>query len=195
MQVGYKLVSKLAICALWISAVIFISAEALAQSSHPFVNREFVVPQQLETADFRLRMLTVNDVVKDYDAVTSSAVYLRAIWPDSEWPQGLTLEQNLIDLGWHQKEFQRRSSFAYTVVSLDETRVIGCVYINPTRKRDYDAEVYLWVREAELGSPSDNRLFEAVDDWLAAEWPFENVAFPGRSIVWDQWNAIPDEER
>ena len=140
-------------------------------------------------------MLTVNDVVKDYDAVTSSAVYLRAIWPDSEWPQGLTLEQNLIDLGWHQKEFQRRSSFAYTVVTLDETRVIGCVYINPTRKRDYDAEVYLWVREAELGSPSDNRLFEVVDDWLAAEWPFENVAFPGRSIVWDQWNAIPDEER
>ena len=194
MQVGYKLVSKLAICVLWISAVIFLSAAALAQSSHPFVNREFVIPQQLETVDFRLRMLTVNDVVKDYDAVTSSAVYLRAIWPDSEWPQGLTLEQNLIDLGWHQKEFQRRSSFAYTVVTLDETRVIGCVYINPTRKRGYDAEVYLWAREAELGSPSDDRLFEAVDDWLAAEWPFENVAFPGRSIVWDQWNAIPDEE-
>jgi hypothetical protein len=48
--------------------------------------------------------------------------------------EGLTLEQNLIDLGWHQKEFQRRRSFAYTVVHPSESQVLGCVYINPTRK-------------------------------------------------------------
>ena len=140
-------------------------------------------------------MLTVNDVVKDFDAVTSSAEYLKAMWPGSQWPEGLTLEQNLIDLGWHQKEFQRRSSFAYTVVTLDEARVIGCVYIDPTRKRGYDAEVYLWAREAEIGSPSDVRLFEAVDQWLEEEWPFENVGFPGREIDWDSWDAIPSVKR
>ena len=187
--------TKLAICVLLITAVNFVSAAAHAQASHPFVDHEFVIPQQLETDEFRLRMLTVNDVVKDYDAVMSSAEHLKAIWPDSEWPDGLTLEQNLIDLGWHQKEFQRRRSFAYTVVTLDETSVIGCVSIDPTRKRGYDAEVYLWAREAALDSPPDTRLFEAVDEWLAAEWPFENVAFPGREIDWDSWNATPDEKR
>ncbi len=37
--------------------------------SVPFVPAEFEVPALLETEDFRIRMLTVNDVVKDYDAV------------------------------------------------------------------------------------------------------------------------------
>ena len=25
--------------------------------------------------------------------------------PDGNWPRGLTLEEDLIDLGWHQREF------------------------------------------------------------------------------------------
>mgnify|MGYP001812299824 FL=1 len=140
-------------------------------------------------------MLTVNDVVKDYDAVMSSAEHLKTIWPDSGWPDGLTLEQNLIDLGWHQKEFQRRSSFAYTVVTPDETRVIGCVYIEPTNKSGFDAEVYFWRREGGIGSPPDAKLNEVVRAWLAEEWPFENVAFPGRSIDWKAWNATRVEKR
>ena len=172
-----------------------ISATVEAQSSYPFVDKDFDVPQMLETQEFRLRMLSVNDVVKDYDAVMSSVEQLRNVWPGSGWPDGLTLEQNLIDLGWHQGEFQSRRSFAYTVVNLDETKVVGCVYINPTRKRGYDAEVYLWAREAELGSSQDSKLFEAVNGWLTEKWPFENSAFPGREIDWKTWSAIPDEKR
>ena len=80
-------------------------------------------------------------------------------------------------------------------MTLDETRVVGCVYIHPTRKRGYDAEVNLWARESALGSPSDTRLFETVDEWLAEEWSFENAAFPGREIDWDSWNATQDEKR
>lgn len=188
-------VTRFCVCALVVGAAGLFSMNANAQSSRPFVDPDFDVPRELETSELRLRMLTVNDVVKDYDAVVSSAEHLKTIWPGSGWPEGLTLEQNLIDLGWHQKEFQLRRSFAYTVVTLDESRVIGCVYIDPTRKRGYDAEVYLWAREAALGSPSDARLFEIVADWLSAEWPFENVAFPGREIDWESWSDIPDEER
>jgi len=160
-----------------------------------FVEESFKIPEKLETKEFRLRMLTVNDVVKDYDAVMSSVEELNAIWPDSGWPVGLTLEENLIDLGWHQREFLTRRSFAYTVVSLDETRVLGCVYINPARKRGYDTEVYLWARETRLGTGLDASLCDAVKLWLKSEWPFANVAFPGRDIEWAIWNAIPDEKR
>ena len=160
-----------------------------------FVEKSFKVPEKMETEEFRLRMLTVNDVVKDYDAVMSSIDELKTIWQDSDWPVGLTLEENLIDLGWHQREFLTRRSFAYTVVSLDETRVLGCVYINPTRKRGYDAEVYLWARETKLGIGLDVSLCSAVKLWLKSEWPFVNVAFPGRDIDWGTWNAIPDEKR
>lgn len=98
-----------------------LSAPALAQSPHPFLPADFEVPATLDKDRFRLRMLSVNDVVRDYDAVMSSQVHLNGLF-GSGWPEGLTLEQNLIDLGWHQKEFQRRRSFAYTVVSPDESR-------------------------------------------------------------------------
>jgi hypothetical protein len=168
---------------------------ASAQSPTPFVPKEFKVPERLETKEFRLRMLTVNDVVKDYDAVMTSVEHLKTIWPGGSWPDGLTFEQDLIDLGWHQKEFQRRTSFAYTVVTPSESKVTGCVYINPTPKRGYDAVVYLWARQSELQSGLESRLFSAVRGWLAKEWPFKKVAFPGRDISWEDWRKIPDEKR
>lgn len=161
----------------------------------PFIPIDFAIPEKLETKEFRLRMLTVNDVVKDYDAVMSSIDHCKTIWPGGKWPEGLTLEQNLIDLGWHQKEFQIRLSFAYTVVNLSESRVIGCVYIEPTRKRGHDAEVYLWARQSELAGGLEERLYAAVSDWVANEWPFKTAAFPGRDVAWEAWRAIPNERR
>ena len=161
----------------------------------PFVPVDFSVPQTLETGEFRLRMLTVNDVVKDYDAVVSSADHCKTIWPGPGWPDGLTLEQNLIDLGWHQKEFQIRRSFTYTVVNLDESTVLGCVYIEPTKRRGYDAVVYLWARQSELAGGLEDRLYRAVQEWLRSHWPFESPAFPGRDIAWDVWKAIAMERR
>lgn len=170
-----------------------LALSAAAQSPTPLVPTTFAVPAVLETAEFRLRMLSVHDVIKDYEAVMTSVPHLKTIWPGGTWPDGLTLEQNLIDLGWHQKEFQIRRSFAYTVVTLDVSRVVGCVYINPTRKRGFDAAVYLWARTSELASGMEERLYVAVRDWLAKDWPFKQPAFPGRSISNDDWRAVPVE--
>lgn len=110
-----------------LAILLLVGSVVMAESPTPFVPQNFKVPAKLETGEFRLRMLTVNDVVKDFDAVTTSAEHLKTLWPGGIWPEGLTLEQNLIDLGWHQKEFQTRRSFAYTVVALSETMVKGCV--------------------------------------------------------------------
>ena len=160
----------------------------------PFVPKDFVVPKTLETDEFRLRMLTVHDVVKDYDAVMSSVAHCRTIW-GGKWPEGLTLEQNLIDLGWHQKEFQTRRSFAYTVVHPSESAVLGCVYLLPTQKRGFDAEVYLWARQSALASGLEDRLHAAVTDWVASSWPFTSVGFPGRSTSLAAWQALENEPR
>ena len=111
---------------------------------HRLVPDDFDVPEILEHSLFRLRMLTVNDLVKDYDAAMSSVEHLRATYsPESggSWPEGLTIEDDLVDLGWHQREFTRRSSFAYTVMTPGEGRCLGCVYIKPTRKRGHDCKV------------------------------------------------------
>jgi hypothetical protein len=176
-----------------ITAISF-SPAGQAQSPHPFVASEFEVPETLETEKFRLRMLTVNDVVKDFEAVTTSKEHLHDIWGPG-WPDGLTLEQNLIDLGWHQKEFQRRRSFAYTVVAPDESRVLGCVYIYPTRKKGYDAEVYLWARQSELSSGMETELRDSVKAWIAAKWPFEHPVFPGTDLSWEEWEKLEEVKR
>ena len=162
-----------------------------SQSKRLFVPTEFDVPSELVTANFTLRMLSVDDVEKDFEAVVSSAARLSQVWPDSGWPAGLTLRQNLIDLGWHEKEFQNRSSFAYTMVASDEFQVLGCVYFYPTEKAGYDAEVFLWVRESEAATDLDKELFEVVQHWLTSHWPFENPAYPGRTISWEHWDSLP----
>lgn len=54
-----------------------LSAPALAQSPHPFLPADFEVPATLDIDGFRLRMLRVNDVVRDFDAVMSSQVHPR----------------------------------------------------------------------------------------------------------------------
>jgi len=167
---------------------------SFCQSPDPFVATGFEIPEVLETDKFRLRMLTVNDVVKDYDAVMTSVDHLKGVFgPNSTWPsKELTIEQDLVDLGWHQKEFQRRTSFAYTVMNLDESECLGCVYIDPTKKINYDAEVYLWVRKSEFDKGLDKFLFESVKKWIENDWPFKNVAFPGREIEWSKWESIPE---
>jgi hypothetical protein len=170
------------------------TGESMAQSSRPFVSHDFEVPEKLETEKVLLRMLTVNDVVKDYDAVMTSVEHLQGVFgPGSTWPSpDLTFEQDLIDLGWHQKEFQRRTSFAYTVMDPTESQCLGCVYIDPSRKKGYDAEVNLWVRKSEFDKGLDPILFDAVKQWMKDKWPFSNVAFPGRDIDWKTWEAVPE---
>lgn len=141
----------------------------------------FVVPLKLETDEFRLRPLTINDVVKDYDAVMTSVEHLKSIFGDgTDWPENLTFEDDLIDLGWHHREFTIKHSFAYTVMSLDESRCLGCCYIYPANDPAYDVEAFYWARQSELASGLEERLGKTFRDWLARDWPFERVVFPGR---------------
>lgn len=171
--------------------LVAISGHSFAQTP-PLVPADFNVPTVFENQHLRIRTLTVNDVVKDYDAVMSSIDHLQGVFgPNSTWPSpDLSFEQNLIDLGWHQKEFQIRSSFAFTVVTLDEERVIGCVYIFPTGKGDFDASITMWVRADVVKDGYDSILFNTVKDWVSADWPFKNPAYPGRTITWEKWSLL-----
>ena len=161
----------------------------------PLVPAGFDVPTVLEHPRFRLRMLTIHDLIRDYEAVMVSVEHLQAtysaIW-GADWPAGLTLEEDLIDLGWHQREFTLRTSFAYTMMAPDESRCLGCLYINPTRKAGHDASITMWVRADELASGLDAILEAEARRWIAKDWPFSNRAFPGRSITPEAWRALPE---
>jgi RimJ/RimL family protein N-acetyltransferase len=149
-------------------------------SKNRFVPDDFEIPALLETDRFRLRMLSVDDVEKDYEAVIESRKLLHTMF-GGPWPRlGFTLEENLADLKRHQQQFLNRKAFAYTVVSLDETRVLGCVYINPSVTTDSDAVVVMWVRQSEYDKGLDEILFNTVEDWITSVWPFKRVDYPGR---------------
>jgi len=156
------------------------------------VPMEFQIPEALETDKIRLRMLKVTDVVKDYDAVMTSISHLQKtnpFGPENTWPANdLTLEQDLIDLGWHQKEFQMRSSFAYTVMNLDESECLGCMYIFPSTNTKYDAQIIMRVRESKVSEGLDEHLFSTVTKWIDDKRPFKNPGYPERSITWQSWN-------
>ena len=64
------------------------------------------------------------------------------------------------------------------------------VFNNPSLKTDFDAEAYLWVRQSEFESGLDPILFDAVKNWIKKEWPFKKVAYPGREIIWEEWEQL-----
>ena len=139
-----------------------------------FVPEDFVVPTEHHNDRLRLRMLSVEDARKDYEAVMETRIRLRAV-SSHGWPrEGFTLDENISDLDRHEREFRNREAFAYTVVTLDETRVLGCIYINPC-DGEYDAVVSLWVRDSE--QELLDFLMTTVRAWVADVWPFTLVRY------------------
>lgn len=146
-----------------------------------FVPDDFDVPEKLETDQFRLRMLTANDAELDYDAVMSSRARLQEMsggaWPSDE----MTLEENREDLAMHEDQFKRRAAFCYTVMNLDETQCLGCLYINPILPNmDFDAVITMWVRDSAFEQGLDDVLYQAVRKWITEKWCFKNPVYPIR---------------
>jgi hypothetical protein len=145
-----------------------------------FVPPTFVVPLSLETSLFRLEPLGPQHNDADYAAWTSSIDHIRGTpgFPDGNWPDARSIEDNLRDLRRHADDFTGRRGFTYTVLDPDTGDVVGCVYIYPDAAGPRRASVQSWVRvsRAELDVP----LWRAVSAWLATAWPFESVAYATR---------------
>ncbi|HEX2313360.1 MAG TPA: GNAT family N-acetyltransferase [Thermomonospora sp.] len=158
-----------------------------------FLPEDFVVPTLVAGQRFRIRPITVHDLVKDYDAVMSSRERLwerfGASWG---WPlPDLSFEQALVDLAWLQKEGQLRRSFTFAVLTADEERLLGRVHILPPPRSGHadevDAGVVFWVRSDEEGTGLERELGDFVREWTTVTWPFKNVRYPGVDAPWDGW--------
>ena len=116
-----------------------------------------------------MRALGVADLDRDFSAVMESAADIKAAHPGSSWPDGLTQDRNLIDLAWHQREFEARRSFAW-VMEDEAGAYLGCLYVYPSIAGEAAADVVWWWRS---GVAADRAAFRAaVADWLAGEdWP------------------------
>lgn len=173
-------------------AVDVAGAAATEASAANFVATDFEVPVRVEAEGFRLVPLGPDLVQIDYDAYMSSIEHLQKTFSRSTgWPtEDIGPEAAMQDMLNEQGRFERRESFAYAVLTPDGTRERGCVYVRPSPVPGYDAVVRLWVTQAEYDAGFDAELEAWARDWVAETWPFESVAWPGRAIAWDQWDAL-----
>ncbi|GHA16402.1 hypothetical protein GCM10007989_09300 [Devosia pacifica] len=135
---------------------------------HPFF-KDRLIPSAHKLGQFELRALSVSDLDRDYSAVMESAAEIKAANPYSTWPEGLTRERNLIDLAWHQREFEMRRSFAWVIEDLAGT-YLGCVYVYPSLTGERSADVRWWWR---IGQNADQAAFRSLlHEWLGTSvWP------------------------
>ena len=144
-----------------------------------FVPDDFDPPHGLSAARFRLEPLGPQHNEADYAAWTSSMQHIRDTpgFAASSWPREMTIDQNRDDLLRHERDFQARTGFTYTVLS-GEDDIIGCVYIYPLKGTTDVATVSSWVRadHAELDGP----LHRAVTEWLGRDWPFPRFEYAPR---------------
>ena len=154
----------------------------------------FEVPLEVQGDGFTVVPLGPDLTDIDYAAYMSSIEHLQETFTRSDrWPTAeLTREDAVLDMETEQGRFERRESFAYAVLTPDGTRERGCVYVRPATKPGYDATVSLWVTKAEFDAGFDGELYDWVQEWIETEWPFENVAYPGREIEWAQWDVLPE---
>ena len=140
---------------------------------------QFTPPGGLDTERLHLEPLGPQHAELDHAAFMASREYLRRTLHWGEWPrEEMTVDQNAADLRRHWTRFALREAYAYTVLSPDRARSLGCVYLEPERidfGEDPSVLLAYWVAEGELAADLDRHLLASVLEWLASEWPFKTV--------------------
>lgn len=161
----------------------------------PLPTERFDIPQQWQGKQTLLIPASPKWVELDFAAVIASQSKLKHLFgPTDSWPpEDLDIESDRLDLVWHEQEFHARQSFAYHLLNHDASRCLGCLYIYPTASPNHDAEAYLWTH-LDLSATEANLIESEVIDWITLHWPFTAIAWPGRSIPFNEWEdaAIPN---
>ncbi len=149
-----------------------------------FIPADFEPPVEARIGRYVLRPLTEDYADADLAAVNSSVELIRET-RGGTWPQTrITLEDDHADLIEHRQEFERRSSFAYAILSEDQSSCVGSVYVYPPNHpfddsdkslipEDADAVVSFWASQAAYDDGFYPVLNAFVAKWLHNEWPFK----------------------
>ncbi|MEI6462856.1 MAG: hypothetical protein WCO33_04295 [bacterium] len=155
-----------------------------------FVPKDFKVPE-LRKDKYIARKLCARDVYLDYFAVMSSIDTIHKTRGGS-WPTpDLNIEEDLIDLSWHQREFESKTSFAFTIMNITETECLGCIYFYPPRScmnsaqsndTNHDVEVSWWVTAKAYKEGLYEIVSKDIKIWVKEDWPMKNVKFTNKFL-------------
>lgn len=102
-------------------------------------------PRRADIGVCRLEPLAPASVAEDFANVTASARVLRGLF-GTDWPLGLTLAENRIDLAWHEREFTLGRSFSW-ILRGETGAYLGCAYVFPDPGARLSGDVYLWLTD------------------------------------------------
>ena len=136
------------------------------------------VPQPLETPRFVLEPLDEQHAERDFAALMSCRARLREELQWGKWPpKDFTLELNRADLRGHHGEFLRGEAFAYTVLSPDRARCLGCIYLERCAEIQ-GAQLAFWVIDDAI--EMEVELVTDVLQWVHTCWSIDPVVIPLR---------------
>lgn len=138
---------------------------------------------------FVVRPLVPSDAELDHAAVMASREFLFHWEQDPPYPpEDFSVAGNLVDLEKMDEAHQNGSRYTYSVLTADESQVLGCVYLLPNDDRLYrtaevtshdgtdlstvDVTVSFWVRPATWADGFERTLLSATLDWLRGDWSF-----------------------
>ncbi len=147
---------------------------------HPdFADAAF--PRDVELGGFHLTPLSPEFVQEDFEAVTAAAHLLNDIFDD--WPADLTLEDNLLDLAWHEREFTSNRSFSW-IIRDQAGAYLGCFYLFPEIGARGRAKAALWFADIPEREASAGKLKPLLQDWLDDHVP------AGIEVTWTTSPAV-----
>lgn len=116
----------------------------------------------------------------DFEAAMGSREHLQRTLQWGSWPRAdFTVEENAKDLERHLTEFENREAYAYTVLTPDRSRCVGCIYLNPADPNaPRTAMLAYWVVEDELVSDLDRHVLDEFFAWVERDWPLDGVMLP-----------------
>jgi len=155
-------------------------------------------PTRLELpTGHHLRPLRADDVDLDVCAVLGSQERLWSVlgavrgWP----PAALTVEEDRRDLARLEAATVRHESFAYALLDVGETELLGRLHVEPPRTAGADGDVWWWVVDPLVGGPVETALADAVPRWIARDWPLSRPRFLGRDQRRTTSPGVPDPRR
>lgn len=159
----------------------------------PLVPSGFEVPTTFGSARFKVEPLSYANMYPDYASVDKGADNLgKYLRQNPANYRDYRLAEEVVEVGWHMGEWRRRHSFAYATMSPDGADCLGGLYVNPTKKRNYDALVLMW-STPDAPEGLDAEVYEALRIWMK-EWTcFTKVGFPGREMSFEEWDKVAEQ--
>lgn len=151
------------------------------------------IPNLFKMEDFLIRPLRVTDVELDYKAVIANREMLLLV-SDGLWPTDkFTLEKDREDLIQHQHAHDQGEDFTFTIMNLDESECLGCIYIQPLKPRlerflkendpilkridQYSVRVHFWLVPKIVKAGQAKLFLINLINWLKKSWSFKQIAF------------------